>query len=266
MLFEAEGAPAQTVAEARYGGALRFPDAPSPYVVANFVSTIDGVVSLGIRDGTDSATISGHSVADRYVMGMLRAAADVIVIGAHTLSDTAGHQWTPEAVARDAGAELAQYRRSLQRRDPSAPLVIVSGSGRVPPHVALSRPATPVAVLTTERGAEALGQLGDEVQRLVVPGGGRLDATAVLSMLQAAYRPHVVLTEGGPTFMGTLVAESALSELFFTLSPRLAGRDGAHPRLAMVEGFAADPSRLHDYALVSVRRDDAALLLRYRKR
>lgn len=266
MLHESEAAPARTAAEQRYGGALRFPDEPAPYVVANFVSTIDGVVSLGLRDGTDSAVIGGHSAADRYVMAMLRAAADVILIGAHTLADTPGHQWTPAAVARERAGELSEYRQSLGRAASTAPLVIVTGSGRLPRHVALTQPATPVAVLTTEQGAEALGDVGGGVQRLVLPGSGRIDGAAVIATLQRAYQPRLVLTEGGPTLMGSLVGAGRVSELFFTLSPRIAGRDAAQPRRGMVEGFAAEASALPDYALVSVRRDAATLLLRYRRR
>jgi len=46
-------ATATTDAEHAYGGPLRFEAKPRPRVVANFVSTIDGVVSLGLNDGTD---------------------------------------------------------------------------------------------------------------------------------------------------------------------------------------------------------------------
>lgn len=265
VLYEAEPQPAATDAEAGYGGALRFPDAPAPYVVANFVSTIDGAVSLGLRDGSDSAIVGGHSSADRYVMAMLRAAADVILIGAHTLADTPGHQWTPETVARGRGPQLATYRRSLGRDGRSAPLVVVTASGRLPPHAALSRPATPVAVLTTERGADVLAQTPGSPECIVVPGEGRLDAATIIGAVEHAYHPRLLLTEGGPTLMGTLIAAARVSELFFTLSPRVAGRDSAHPRLGMVEGFAAGPEALQDYALVSVRRAAAALLLRYRR-
>ena len=46
-------------AERPYGGALRFPDDPRPYVVVNFVATIDGVASLGITDGTYTELVGG---------------------------------------------------------------------------------------------------------------------------------------------------------------------------------------------------------------
>ncbi|HYL71429.1 MAG TPA: hypothetical protein VEY89_09055, partial [Candidatus Dormibacteraeota bacterium] len=116
-------ATATTDAEHAYGGPLRFEAKPRPRVVANFVSTIDGVVSLGLNDGTDSSAVSGHNPADRYLMGMLRAAAGAVVIGAGTLRATVGHQWTPDAVAAEHSAALNAYRADLGLPQGPAPLV-----------------------------------------------------------------------------------------------------------------------------------------------
>src|ERR1700680_4473697 len=113
-------------AERPYGGALRFPDAPRPYVVVNFVASIDGVASLGITDGTDSTKLSGNSRADRYLMALLRASADVIVIGAGNLRATPGHQWVPAGVAGDQGAVMEGNRTGRQGRPASAPLGVGS--------------------------------------------------------------------------------------------------------------------------------------------
>ena len=77
-------------ASRRYTGSPAFPRPARPYIVANFVSTIDGVVSLGVSDGTDSSTVGAGSEADRYVMAMLRAAAGAVVIGAGTPPCDAG--------------------------------------------------------------------------------------------------------------------------------------------------------------------------------
>jgi hypothetical protein len=97
-----DSAPGEPVgAEIAYGRPLRFPGSPRPYVIANFVASVDGVASLGLTDGTDSTTLSGNSRADRYLMALLRASADAVVIGAGNLRATPGHQWTPAAVAGD---------------------------------------------------------------------------------------------------------------------------------------------------------------------
>src|SRR5215216_7231822 len=56
-----------------------------PHVIGNFVSSLDGVVSLGIPGKAGGGEISGFNPHDRMVMGVLRAAADVVVVGAGTL-------------------------------------------------------------------------------------------------------------------------------------------------------------------------------------
>lgn len=253
-----------TASERRYGGPLRFPESPSPYLVSNFVGTIDGVVSLGVHDGTDSSIISAHSAGDRYVMAMLRAAADVIVVGARTLEEAPGHQWTVEKLAPESAKELHEYRRSLGRAGAAAPLAIVTGSGRLSEHIALTDPAVPATVLTTNAAAPIRAEF-PRVNRVVVPGGGRMDGDTLMQAIVDTFDPHLVLCEGGSQLLGTLLAANRVSELFLTVAPRIAGRDDAHQRLAMVEGFAADPRALQDYELLSVRRDDATLLLRYRR-
>lgn len=233
-------------------------------MVSNFVGTIDGVVSLGVHDGTDSSIISAHSAGDRYVMAMLRAAADVIIVGARTLEEAPGHQWTAEKLAPEWARQLHEYRRALGRTGDAAPLVIVTGSGRLAEHVALTNPAVPATVLTTNAAAPIRAEF-PLVNRVVVPGGGRMDGDTLVHALVDTFDPHVVLCEGGSQLLGTLLAANRVSEMFVTIAPRIAGRDDGHERLAMVEGFAADPRALQEFELLSVRRDGATLLLRYRR-
>src|SRR5580765_7734149 len=67
---------------ARLYGRLRMPLPRSrPHVFSNFVTTLDGVVSLNVRGHASGGDISGHNAQDRAVMGLLRAVADAIVIG-----------------------------------------------------------------------------------------------------------------------------------------------------------------------------------------
>lgn len=243
---------------------MRFPDQPAPYLVTNFVASIDGVVSLGKHDGTDASGISGYSPADRFVMGMLRAAADVIVVGARTLNDSPGHQWTPEKVARGFGDELHAYRRALGRPETAAPLVIVSGRGHLEAHAAITEPAVPTTVLTTNLGS-GVERAFPRVRRLVVGGEGHIDGATLTQTLAHEFGARLVLCEGGATLVGSLVGAGQVSELFLTIAPRLAGRDGANERIGMVEGYAFDSKALQDYAVVSARREDSTLLLRYRR-
>ncbi len=251
-------------AEVPYGCRLRFPERPRPYVVANFVSTIDGVVSLGVSDGTDSSTVGADSAADRYVMAMLRAAAGAVVIGAGTLRATPGHQWVPGAVAGDRAGLFDAYRTELHGSAEPAPLVVVSARGDLPAHVALDQPATRTVVITTPAGAAKVRTAHPLVEVVELDGEGGISARAIVEAVSAVSGSGVVLTEGGPLLLGRLIAARAVHELFLTVSPRIAGREHAHPRPGLVEGWAAGPEALRPAALESARRSGDHLFLRYR--
>ena len=116
-----------------YGGDLRFPEHDDrPYVIGNFVSTLDGVVSFEVPGKSGGGDISGFNEADRFIMGLLRASADAVIVGSGTLREVApGHLWLAEHVYPEARDHYARYRRQ-QLNKPVPPLnVIVSGSGAV---------------------------------------------------------------------------------------------------------------------------------------
>src|SRR5665213_446967 len=117
---------------ARYDGNLSFPPAPDqrPYCIANFVSTLDGVVSFNIRGQSEGAQISNSNQEDRFIMGLLRASADAVVVGAGTLQ-AAGllGSWLPEAIYPAAKDLYRKYRTEVLGK-PEYPLsVIVTGTG-----------------------------------------------------------------------------------------------------------------------------------------
>ena len=72
-----------------YDGNLHFSASPAarPLVIANFVSTLDGVVSYEIEGKAGGSTISGSNLADKFIMGLLRASVDAVMVGAGTLHD-----------------------------------------------------------------------------------------------------------------------------------------------------------------------------------
>jgi riboflavin biosynthesis pyrimidine reductase len=251
-------------AERPYGGSLQFPDAPRPYVVVNFVASIDGVASLGVTDGTDSTKLSGNSRADRYLMALLRASADVIVVGAGNLRATPGHQWVPAAVAGDQAAVIDAYRTSRHGNPDPPPLVVVSASGDLPAHVALDRPATRTAVLTSTAGAGRVRRAHPAVEVIEVATDGGIEGAAVIAAVSGALGPGLLLCEGGPSLFARLLGAGAVHELFLTVAPRIAGREHDQARPGIVDGWAADPGALRDATLASVRRSDDHLFLRYR--
>src|SRR5208337_198292 len=94
---------------------LHIPGAARPFVIANFVSTLDGVVSYEIKDNSGGSTISGSDPADRFIMGLLRASADAVMVGAGTVRDVSAKSlWTPEEVYPDAKQLYQEYWISAQ--------------------------------------------------------------------------------------------------------------------------------------------------------
>src|SRR5437879_6033354 len=69
----------------RYGGELRFPSADRPWVFANFVTTIDGLVSFALPGRSQASLVSLGHPADRFVLALLRACADAVLARAGPL-------------------------------------------------------------------------------------------------------------------------------------------------------------------------------------
>jgi riboflavin biosynthesis pyrimidine reductase len=125
----------------------------SPVLYSNFVASVDGVVSLGSTPSAGSS-ISGKHPADRFLMGLLRACADAVLIGAGTLRATPGHLWTPAHVYPDLATEFTVLRSNLGRTTEPR-LVVVTASGDIDAsHPSMSRGAI---VMTTEAGERAIG-------------------------------------------------------------------------------------------------------------
>src|SRR5277367_1314125 len=100
------------------------------HVFSNFVSTLDGIVSLQVRGHSGGGDISGFSKQDRMVMGLLRAVADVVIVGAGALAADPRHVWTAQAIFPELASEYSELERKLGKRGP--PLnVLVSASGTV---------------------------------------------------------------------------------------------------------------------------------------
>ncbi len=156
VALDAEGPPPDDPLLRLYGGPLRV-RLGTPRLVANFVVTADGVTAFGEGGGEGAMAVSLHSPADRFLMALLRSAADCVLIGAGTLRDDPHHQWTPSTPMPDLAEELTAHRRRLTGADGPPPLAVVTGSGDLPAaHPALRHPEGDVLVITTEDGAAQL--------------------------------------------------------------------------------------------------------------
>jgi riboflavin biosynthesis pyrimidine reductase len=258
-----------------YDGDLHFRTSPAerPFVIANFVSTLDGVVSYEIKGKSAGSAISASDPADRFIMGLLRASADAIVVGAGTLRDVSAKSlWTPEYVYPDAKALYAEYRVRAKSKSEYPLLVIVSGSGQLELDRAIFRtPAMRTVVITTSAGRDELTRRGAttpgsiEIHALD-SNNGSIAPLAILQLLQSQFGVKTVLHEGGPTLFGQFLAAEAVDELFLTQSPQIAGRKGDATRPGVVQGVEFAPDSAPWFQMVSAKERAAYLYLRYRRR
>jgi riboflavin biosynthesis pyrimidine reductase len=258
LLYEASPLPAFDLPDElheRYGGPIGFDE---PRVFANFVGSLDGVVAAPPLVQS-AKLISADNDSDRFVMGLLRACADAILIGSGTLQASPRSLWTPGGPYPAAADAFAELRR--RRGQPESPaLVVLTATGLIDPaHPALERGAL---VLTTDGGATRLGRLPERSEVVSLGEGLAVDVVAALELLRE--RGHrLVLAEAGPHVFGSLVAAGLVDELFITVSPLLAGRAEALTRLGLVEGADLLEQERPAARLLGVRRDGGHLFLRY---
>lgn len=252
---------------ARLYGSLRIPSPRArPYVFSNFVTTLDGVVSLNEKGHASGGDISGFSAQDRMVMGLLRAIADVVVIGAGTLGADSRHLWTAAAIFPRLADEYRQLSQALGQSE--APLhVIVSGSGTMDLGLPVfTSGKVQTLILTTAPGAKRLLRQGvpDSVAVRAIGRSGRaISARAILDEVCRVRPARRILVEGGPRLLGDFYAERLIDEQFLTLAPQIAGRDTGDGRLSLVMGKAFAPNHALWGSLTDVRRGDSHLYLRY---
>ncbi len=250
----------------RYGGGeLVVPlRADRPTVVANFVSTLDGVVALAGDGTTGGGEISGFFEPDRFVMGLLRGLADAVVVGAGTVRAAPRHRWVADHVQPKLGPEFAAWRRELALAEQPT-TIVVTASGNLPTdHPGLVDPSIPVTVVTTRDGSARLAglDLRPHIQIRVGREADRVTPAEVIEAAEAA-GARLVLTEGGPHLFGDLLSADLVDELFLTVSPQLAGRSGETSRLGLIEGTAFPSATTRWGRLRSVHRSHHHLFLRY---
>ena len=219
------------------------PDRSRTRVRMNFVESADGAVTLG---GT-SGGLGGET--DRALMQVLRAMADVVLVGAGTVR-AEGY----------GGIRLSEPHvawRLEQGLDDQPELAIVSGGLRLEPaDDVFTRAERRPVVVTTDAAARARGGLLHSVADVMIAGESGVDLPAMLALF-AARGWHEVLCEGGPHLFGTLLGAGLVDEVCVTVAPRFVGGDARR----IVQGVAEADRR---FALAgTLADDDGFVFLRY---
>ena len=214
----------------------------APAVRANMIASLDGAAT-----GADGRSGSINGPADLRVFTVLRALADVVLVGAGTVrAEGYGAPRTP--------APLLPGRRERGQAEHPA-LAVVTASGDVPQALLGEDPAP--WVFTTAQSRH-LGRLRDTLpdERLTVHDGS-VDLALVVAALGAARLP-AVLTEGGPRLLGTLLEDDLVDEVCLTTAPRVVGGRAAR----VVDGIGwLEPPR--PAALVHLLHGDGMLITRW---
>ena len=170
-----------------YGSEWRLPQrALAAYVYSNFVLSRDGRVSFNEPGHMSGGDVSGFSGHDRWLMALLRARADAILMGDNTLRIEPDHVWTAEHISPEDAEAFAALRR-IERRAPVPLQVFLSLDGDVDVDAAaiFSRDDAHVVLATTTRGAAHARSLPSTQARVDVIelGSDSVDVRALLDLL-----------------------------------------------------------------------------------
>ena len=250
----------------RLYGPFQFPPRQNrPHVIGNFVTTLDGVVSLNVPGKSGGGPISGEFQQDRMLMGLLRATADAVIVGAGTFRAVRNHVWTPDYIFPLLADAYSALRKEMGKVEP--PLnVIVTASGKLDfDRRVFQSGEVPVLVVTTPEGRDEIykRQPPQSVQVEAIDGASSITAQAILDAVIEAGKDDVILVEGGPRLIGDFFAEQRLDELFLTLAPQIAGRDGSVERPGLVAGKTFAPDDPLWGRLAGIKQGGSHLFLRY---
>lgn len=227
VLFDrGEPAPFEHAAFTRYDR-LGFPEPPSerPWIYSNFVQSLDGVASFrGLHAlGSDIS----RSAEDRWLMDLLRAHADAVLLGVNTLIEET-------ALARETGSgsprgpvyaiedELClDLRKKLGRRRELNIFVTGAAALHLADYAVFDGDRVDSAIITTRTGARRLAERPSHPHvKVVVAGENQIvDLSAAMGILRNQFKIAHLLCEGGPTLYGYMSRASLIDEKFVTVAP-----------------------------------------------
>jgi len=223
--------------------AYALPDRARPRVRTNLVSSADGAVTLG---GV-SAALGGAT--DHAIMRVLRAMADVVLVGAGTVR-AEGYG--------DLGLDDddVAWRRDHGLGDSPALAVVSGGLDLDPGAPVFARAVRRPTVVTTDAAARERGAVLAPVADVVACGAASLD----LPLMLAGFAERgwtQVLCEGGPHLFGALLDAGLVDEACVTVAPRLVGGDAGR----IVQGATEADRRFRLGGVVTD--DEGFVFLRY---
>jgi riboflavin biosynthesis pyrimidine reductase len=223
VLFDhAEPSPIADDAYAPYGN-FGFPPPPGdrPWIYSNFVQSLDGITTL-LGEHASGGEIS-QSSEDRWLMDLLRAHADGLVMGMNTLLEEQrirGPQ-SRGIVFQVVDPKLRALRGRLGKGRERNIFVTRAVDLDLSQHKVFDGDAVDAAILTSPRGAERLSAQGAHSHVAVISAGEgeNFDLPRAIGKLRKELDVKYLLCEGGPTLYGSLARADLVDEKFMTVSP-----------------------------------------------
>jgi riboflavin biosynthesis pyrimidine reductase len=231
-------------------GKLGFPAPPvgRPWIYANFVQSLDGIVSLG-GDEAGGADIS-QLAEDRWLMDLLRAHADAVMVGMGTLREERrlGRPRPRGPVFRIVDPVMQELRVKIRPNRQRNVLVSSQADFQMSDYAVFDGEYVDVTVLTTHEGAQRLEQQPHHASVEIVAvnelsGGRGLDLAQAVTILHERYGVRYLLCEGGPKLYSAMLCSGLIDEKFITVSPIEVGQKGPHglrPTLLPDVGFTKE--------------------------
>jgi riboflavin biosynthesis pyrimidine reductase len=204
-------------------GRLGFPSPPGqrPWIYSNFVQSLDGIASFLGKNATGSHI--SRSEEDRWLMNLLRAHADAVLLGVRTLLDEtalAGEQ--DRGPVYNVGDESLRSLRSRLGRGRELN-VFVTGAATLDlaRYRVFDGDLVQSVIITTREGAARLEPRKTHAHvRVIVAGeGGLVDLRRAVEILYSQFGVRYLVCEGGPTLSGYMSRAGLIDERFLTISP-----------------------------------------------
>jgi riboflavin biosynthesis pyrimidine reductase len=226
ILFDhGEPSPIDDPAFAPYGQ-LGFPPPPedSPWIYSNLVQSLDGIVSL-LGENASGADLA-QSDEDRWLMDLLRAQADGVLLGINTLIEETAMRGGRGPVFRIMDPALRELRRKLGRGREKNIFVTGSASINLGDYRAFDGEYVDAIIITTAKGGARLAEVATRPHlRYIVAGQGDfVDLPEAMRMLRRDFGVKYLVCEGGPTLYGYMQRAGLIDEKFVTVSPVEAGQ------------------------------------------
>ena len=214
------------------------------WVTGHMVAGLDGTAAIGGRVGALSTR------PDQELFRRMRQIADIVLVGAETVRR--------EGYGAIRLSGEAQARRRELGKPATPPVAVVSRSLELDrtASVFADAPEHAQTVVVTCAGADRGRRAKvEEFATVIVAGDDRVDPIEAMRALSARGY-DVVLCEGGPTWLGELVAADRLDELLLSISPMM----GGDPLPVAVTPEGAGIAR---FELKGIMAEENTLFLRY---